>query len=419
MGTIVVVSVVVLVAVFVLATVWDDLNIGVLALPAAFAVGSFAGLPVKEIVAGVPAQMILLIAGITFLFGIARTNGTLDWILGALLKLTRGRRALIPWIFFLIAVVVANIGALPTAALAITLPLAISAAYRYGISPFMMGVVTIQGASTSAFSPISVYGTIANGVLSGHGVATSPGMLWLIHLVVSALVAAVVYLVFGGLRLLRQPKLVDAGNAPSGGTVAIAVKATAYQKTTLAGLVLLVVGLAGFNLDPGLTALSIGAVLNVLFARRDKRPVQEIAWPVILLLAGVLTYIHVLDEIGVMDALSRGLANLGSPALGVLALAYIAAITSALASSSAVMGSVLPLAAPLLAGGAVPFLGSLTTITLSTVIVDASPLSLAGVLIMAEAKPEERGSLFRRLLVFGLATALLAPLLLWVPLVLL
>ena len=69
-----------LVALFVVGTVLP-INMGALAFVAAWLVGMYSlGLDEKEIIAGISGDLILTLIGVTYLFAIARNNGTVDLI---------------------------------------------------------------------------------------------------------------------------------------------------------------------------------------------------------------------------------------------------------------------------------------------------------------------------------------------------
>ena len=142
-----------LIAMFVIATALP-INIGVLAFVGAFIVGTLlAGDTTKEIIAEFPSGLFLTLAGITWLFALAQNNGTIDWLVRSAVRAVRGRLALIPWIMFSISAVLTAIGAVTPGAVAIVAPIALSFAFRYKISPLMMGMMVAMGASAGAFSP--------------------------------------------------------------------------------------------------------------------------------------------------------------------------------------------------------------------------------------------------------------------------
>jgi di/tricarboxylate transporter len=90
-------SILVLIAVFLIATT-RGINMGVLGIVAAFAVGTALGVSEDDIFAGFPGDLFVILVGVTFLFAIASSNGTVDWLVQAAVKAVGGRTAAIPWV---------------------------------------------------------------------------------------------------------------------------------------------------------------------------------------------------------------------------------------------------------------------------------------------------------------------------------
>src|SRR5919109_5622393 len=94
------ISIAALAAMFLVATVFS-VNMGVLAFVGAFLVGTLAaGMTSKEILAGFPGDIFVVLVGITYLFAIAQNNGTIDWLVQLAVRAVRGRLAAIPWVMF-------------------------------------------------------------------------------------------------------------------------------------------------------------------------------------------------------------------------------------------------------------------------------------------------------------------------------
>ena len=73
-----IISIIVLVVMFVVATVLP-INLGIMGFVAAFLVGTtLGGLSAENIFDGFPANLFILLAGVTLLFVIAVNNGTID-----------------------------------------------------------------------------------------------------------------------------------------------------------------------------------------------------------------------------------------------------------------------------------------------------------------------------------------------------
>ncbi|MGW9589482.1 SLC13 family permease, partial [Streptomyces chartreusis] len=203
------ISILVLAVVFVIATT-RSINMGALAFAAAFAVGTLvADLDADGIFAGFPGDLFVVLVGVTYLFAIARSNGTTDWLVHASVRLVRGRVALIPWVMFALTGALTAIGAVSPAAVAIVAPIALSFAARYGISPLLMGAMVVHGAQGGGFSPISIYGSIVNGIVEREKLPGNEVTLFLASLIVNLVIAAVVFVACGGLRLWRQGSVTE------------------------------------------------------------------------------------------------------------------------------------------------------------------------------------------------------------------
>ena len=170
----------------------------------------------------------------------------------------------------------------------------------------------------------------------------------------------------------------------------------------------------GFDTDIGFTALTIGFVLSLVRPHMQKRAVGQITWPEILLIVGVSTYVGVLQGMGTIDYVGESVAGLASPLVAALLLCLIGAIVSAFASSTAVLGSIIPLAVPFLLGGTgVSAVGFVAALAVSSTIVDVSPFSTNGALVLANAQGVDKDVFFRQLLWYAAAVTVIAPVVLW------
>ncbi|MBN6036406.1 SLC13 family permease [Amycolatopsis sp. 195334CR] len=404
------ISILVLVVIFVLATT-RSINMGVLAFAGAFGVGTLvAGLDADGIFAGFPGDLFVVLVGVTYLFAIARATGTTDWLVHASIHLVGGRLALIPWVMFAVTAVLTAIGAVSPAAVAIVAPIALGFASRYGISPLLMGALVVHGAQAGGFSPISVYGSTVNSIVSRENLAGSETVLFLASLAVNLVIAAILFVVLGGLKLGRTRVTAedDAEETPKLNPARIAV---------LVSLLALVVGALVFDLDVGLTAISLAVLLSVFWPDTGRKAVGEITWPTVLLICGVLTYVGVLQEMGTIDYAGNAVTGVGVPLLAALLLCYIGAIVSAFASSVGIMGALIPLAVPFLAQGTVGPIGMIAALAVAATVVDVSPFSTNGALVLANAKNVDRDTFFRQLMVYGGIMVVVVPAAVWLALI--
>jgi len=297
-------------------------------------------------------------------------------------------------------------------AVAIVAPIALRFSQQYRIHPLLMGLMVIHGAQGGGFSPMSIYGGITNQVVQRADLAGNDIHLFLASLGFNLLVAIVVFFVFGGRGLLTR-QAVEAAPTEEGS------KGHTYpQVLTLLGLIALGVGVLVFELNVGLVAITIAVMLTILFPKDQARAVDQIHWSTVLLICGVVTYIAVLQKGGAVTYVGDSVSSIGAPLVGALLLCYVGGVVSAFASTVGVLGAIIPLAVPLLLLGQIDAVSVVAALAISSSVVDVSPFSTNGALVIASAYGIDRESLYRQLLLYSAVVVALAPLLAWAVLVL-
>ena len=435
-------AIVVLAVMFIIATALP-INMGALAFVGAFVVGGLLfNLPAKEIFAGFPGDLFVTLVGITYLFAIAQNNGTIDWLVHRAVWVVRGRIAVIPWVMFVAAGVLTSVGAVSPGAVAIIAPIALRFAHKYRISPLLMGLMVIHGAQAGGFSPMSIYGGITNQVVERAGLPRDDIALFLASLLFNLAVAVSIFLFLGGRRTgLRVDQDLEAAarldspgvgdSAPGGIPVGLQMRAAddaergsgrfglnTHRALTLIGLLAMGVASLAFELNVGLVAISIAVLLALLAPKAQKGAVDQVSWPTVLLITGVITYIAVLQRVGAVDLVGASVSGIGAPLLGALLLCYIGGGVSAFASSVAVLGATIPLAVPFLLQGHVQAVGVVAAIAVSSTIVDVSPFSTNGALVVANAQGVDKERFYRQMLVYSGLVVAIGPLLAWLVLIL-
>ncbi|UXF68071.1 SLC13 family permease [Rhodococcus qingshengii] len=429
----------VLVLVFVISTV-RSVNMGALALVAAFVVGTLVfTVDTSEILDGFPASLFVILVGVTYLFALARNNGTVDWIIHAAVRAVRGRVALVPWAMFAVCAAVTAMGAVSPAAVAIIAPVAMGFATRYRIHPMLMGFMVVQGATAGSFSPIGIFGVITNDVMRQNGLPSSPALLFVSTFAAAAVVAAIAYVSFGGRALIARGAservLVNAvGNASggsdtitgsgsgdsskgggksSGGTAPHEGALNLERRLTLLGLASLALGALVLDLDVGFTALTVAVLLTLIFPASARGAVDKISWGTVLLIGGIVTYVALLQNQNTVQWLGDSVAHVGIPLLAAFLICLIGAIVSAFASTTGILGALIPLAIPFLMTGQVNATGLVIALAISSSLVDCSPFSTNGALVVANAAPEERDVVFGLTMRWGMTIMVVTPILAW------
>jgi len=407
-----VIGIIGLVVVFIIGTA-RPINLGALALVMTFIVGTmFAGESVMEMYRGFPVDLFVLLAGVTYLFAIASNNGTVERIIEKAARLVRDRRALIPWIVFVAASLPAMAGAIGSAGVAILAPLSLRLAERYDIDRRMIGLMVIYGAGAGNFSPLNVLSIIVTQAVTRSSLEMSSMALFLSNLAYNVALAAVIYVFFGGLRLAKKSRHSETAAAaelmeqlPAG--------LRADHVCTLLALLAVAVGALGFGLNIGLLAFAAAVLLQLIFPASGIGADKKIAWGVVLLVCGIITYVAALQRYGTVQAVGDGIAGLNTPLLAALLICAVGAVTSAFASSAGILAAVIPLAVPFMARGEIGTTELVVALAISTTVVDSTPFSTVGALVVANADDMERPLVYRGLLLWGAAMIITAPLLTW------
>jgi Na+/H+ antiporter NhaD/arsenite permease-like protein len=410
-----IVAVVLLVFIFGLAT-WRNISMGAVALVVAYFAGVlYFDLSAAEISDGFPGSMFITLLGVTYFFGIGRANGTVTQIVGSVVSLVHGKVVWIPWVFFLLAAAITASGAVSIATYSILIPMGLAFARSHRISPLLMGLSILNGTNAGGFSPIAVYYNIVSGVLADNGVDIAPIPLFIATFLVNALLNVFCFFLLDGRELLRGRRPAPSTIPPSvtGAGHAASTTWSGIQLVTIGLMVGIIIGGVGFGLDVGFLALTAAVILAVISPEEASKGLIEIGWGVILLIGGMVTYINMLDTAGVIDELAHSVAGIGTPLFAALLMLVIAAVVSAFASTNAMFVVLVPLAAPLLVSGEVSSLGFAIALCLSASVVDSSPFSTAGALILANTDEHRQQRTFRGLATWAFSMIGIAPLLTW------
>lgn len=401
------ISIVALVVAIAIGAIRSDVNVGVVALALAFAVALFApALTEGDVALALPNELLLMLIGVSLLFGMARSNGTLDWLSHGASAAARSRPALLPPIFFGIAFLLSAIGPGNIAATAVVAPLAMAIAARNRISYVLMAIMVCTGANAGAFSPVAPTGVINSGLLLSIGVDDPdvPLQVFLASALLQSITAVAAYILFKGYRLNR----IDAEH-PASMTAPISYEGISLSPPivgTLVAMGILLVLVLGLRLPVGAVSFIL-AVFLALFRFSDlQRGIKSVPWGVILLIGGISVLIKMMETSGGIDLATSFMVEYSIPAIKNGMLAFTTGLLSTVSSSS---GVVIPLYIPLLPSlaegmGGGDIVSMAIAVDLGSHLVDVSPLSSLGALCIAAIPEEEaRQKVFTRLFIWGLA----------------
>ena len=427
------VSILALVILVGISCVNEDLNVGFLGIAFGIIVGGiFSNITAAKIMNAFPLSLFMILVGVTFLFGMAQTNGTMEKLTAYSIRACKGNTALVPIIIYILATFITTIGPGNIAGCALMAPVAMAIASKVKMPAFLMTLLVVGACNGAAFSPFAPTGIISNGIIAkcapelGIPADYLNTLAWKIHFnstIAQGFVNIGGFFVMGGLKWIREQK----GAALDIDELAPKPEPfNAAQKTTLllvAILIILVVvpGLPGVKgtLPKTITNMlsnvgSISFVLSIVLMLTgygdSKAAVKVMPWSVIMMVCGVSVLIDVMDKAGGLNFLVEVMASVAGPTTICFWTAFVPAVISAYSSSS---GVVMPMFLPMTPGlveltGGDP-VSIISAIDVGSHLVDTSPLSTLGALCIASAGEEEdKGVLFRKLLIWGLSMSIVS-----------
>ena len=395
----------------VLISCFSRLNVGVLSVAFAWIVGVYmGGLPVNTVMAGFPSQLFLTLAGVTLVFAMAQSNGTLEQLTHHAVRVCRGNAGTIPIMFFVLGAALSSMGPGNIATAALLTPIAMATALRAGIPLFLMAIMVGNGANAGALSPFAPTGIIVNGIMAKNQMPGLEMQAYLYNLAAHALMAFAGYAIFGGLRLFGADRSVEVVDTK--GSKAF----TSKQWITLGVLASLIVSVLAFKAHVGLAAFVAAVVLVAARAADDGEAIKLMPWRVIVMVCGVTVLIALVERFQGLDLMVSLVAKMSSPGTVTFVVALLTGIVSVYSSTS---GVVLPAFLPLVPGLAAQLpgasaVGIAMSMNIGGHLVDVSPLSTIGALCIASAGVTDTRKLFNQLLAWGLSMALVGAVLCYV-----
>jgi di/tricarboxylate transporter len=378
------------------------INVGWLSLAFAWVIGVYAvGLRPDVVMSGFPISLFITLTGVTLLFALAETNGSLQALANRMLP-ARGDARVIPLFFFAIACALSSVGPGAVSTVALLAPLAMAMGAQAGLPAFLTALMIANGANAGNLSPFSAVGVIANSAMAKAGLTGFEGRVWFANFAAHVLVTAAAYAAY--VWRARQAPRHDAPPSTA------AVSLSAPQKWTLLLIAAWIGGVVLLNLHLGLSAFAVAAIVLLIGAADESAAVKRMPWGIIMMVCGVSVLIALLEKTGGMDLFTRLLARAASPRTlnGVIAF-VTGAISTYSSTSGVVLPTFLPTASTLVdkVGGGDPLAVALS-INVGSSLVDVSPLSTIGALCVAAITDVAIArTLFRAMLLWGLAMTIM------------
>lgn len=357
-----------------------NVNVGILCMGFSMVLGLVFGLDAKEILSGFSSSLFIQMVGITYLFAIINSNGTLELLARKMVGLVGKKKALIPFVMYILGFLICAVGPGAIPSLAIIPVIAIPVAVSAGINPIMTAIIGDLGVMSGRMSPLTPESAVVRELMEEQGL-TGNTIPIMISLTITALIVAVlVYIYYKGWKVeKREDKTEEA-----------LPKFNGKQWLSLAGLLILAVGVLFFSWNVGLTGFLAGSVLIVLGCGEEKKAIKGIPWNVILMVLGVGILMNVISLSGGIDIMVAGLEKIMGHRTATMIMAITAGFMSFFSSGlGVVFPTLIPTASGLASGLGVGAVELVSVIVIGGTVSGFTPISTTGALIMAGVAQQE------------------------------
>ena len=357
-----------------------NVNVGILCMGFSMVLGLVFGLDAKEILSGFSSSLFIQMVGITYLFAIINSNGTLELLARKMVGLVGKKKALIPFVMYILGFLICAVGPGAIPSLAIIPVIAIPVAVSAGINPIMTAIIGDLGVMSGRMSPLTPESAVVRELMEEQGL-TGNTIPIMISLTITALIVAVlVYIYYKGWKVeKREDKTEEA-----------LPKFNGKQWLSLAGLLILAVGVLFFSWNVGLTGFLAGSVLIVLGCGEGKKAIKGIPWNVILMVLGVGILMNVISLSGGIDIMVAGLEKIMGHRTAAMIMAITAGFMSFFSSGlGVVFPTLIPTASGLASGLGVGAVELVSVIVIGGTVSGFTPISTTGALIMAGVAQQE------------------------------
>lgn len=357
-----------------------NVNVGILCMGFSMVLGLVFGLDAKEILSGFSSSLFIQMVGITYLFAIINSNGTLELLARKMVGLVGKKKALIPFVMYILGFLICAVGPGAIPSLAIIPVIAIPVAVSARINPIMTAIIGDLGVMSGRMSPLTPESAVVRELMEEQGL-TGNTIPIMISLTITALIVAVlVYIYYKGWKVeKREDKTEEA-----------LPKFNGKQWLSLAGLLILAVGVLFFSWNVGLTGFLAGSVLIVLGCGEEKKVIKGIPWNVILMVLGVGILMNVISLSGGIDIMVASLEKIMGHRTAAMIMAITAGFMSFFSSGlGVVFPTLIPTASGLASGLGVGAVELVSVIVIGGTVSGFTPISTTGALIMAGVAQQE------------------------------
>lgn len=372
----------------ILLAFFRKVNVGVVAL----AVGAIAvrifGLTDKQLIAGISASMFATLVGITLLFAAVTQTGALDLLARKIIALAGNRMWIIPIAVYIAGFIVA---------------------VEVGFDPIMLVLIGEAGLMAGRMTPITPEAAIITKAAADAGIDNVMGTVLLCQTLVTMIYSVIMWVIFKGYKVKTPLNPIEKNSLP---------KFNSKQIIALCGVLLMMILLIFCNVNIGIAAFGVAALLFLLGVADDAKAIKALPWGTIVMVLSVGALLDIVNAMGGIDLMSQGMSAIMTKSTATPIMGISAGLLSLVSSA---LGVVYPTMMPMCAGiaeqvGGVNPVALMAAVGAGGSLAGISPLSTGGALAMAAlgtaipnlSKEEENRRFIQLFILAGIALLTLA-----------
>ena len=388
------------------------INVGLFALIFSYIFGVFVmGLPVNTVIGMWPTRLFFQIMCVSFFYGFAEQNGTLEKIARVIVYSVRERAWFIPIALFFLCAFLAGIGPGSLPLFFILPPIIMRVADEGNFDPTICAIVLCHGAGVGAWSPVTLNTTVVRTIMENVGftpvlAAGYINDVWRISAITHTAVFVVTYLLLKGYKA-KAVSFVKPDPFTREQKLTCGLIGTMITLLVVPPILEWSIGASIFTtMRAGLDITYLGIILGVtavLLKLGDlKTAIDKIPWNTVIMLCGVGVLIAIATQAGAINVLS---AMISENVAAEMIPYYIILVAGTMSFFSSTLGVVIPTLFPIVftITAAIPSIAPgllFGLISVSAGSTGISPFSTIGAMTMAASLEEKREALFTKLLIF-------------------
>lgn len=356
-------------------------NVGILCIGFAMVLTMLYGdvISAKSVIAGFSTSLFIQMVGVTYLFAIINSNGTLELTAKKIVNLVPVH--VIPVVMFFLGMLLSASGPGSIPCLAILPVIAIPLSLSAGINPIMTAIIGDMGAMAGRMSPLTPEAAVVRSLMEEQGMDGNTVPIMICTFLTAIVVSVLIFVYYKGWKVEHSVSKENKEELPS---------FTWQQLLSLAGLFLLAVGVLFLGWNVGLTGFLIGSILIVVGCGSEKKAVSGVPWNVILMVLGVGMLMNIVSQSGGIALLVEALESVMGPKSAAPIMALAAGIMSFFSSGlGVVFPTLVPVCGALASGIGADGVQLVAMVVIGGTIAGYTPISTTGALIMAGVAQQE------------------------------